>query len=68
MPLKIIKIFFALLSLNISSDSLKYNSLNMHGVIGLINTPSARFFDKNDIGFTYSNSDSYELSSISFTT
>ena len=66
MPLKIIKIFFALLSLNVSSDSLKYNSLNMHGVIGLINTPSARFFDKNDIGFTYSDSDSYQLSSISF--
>ena len=66
MPLKIIKIFFALLSLNISSDSLKYNSLNFHGVIGSINTPSARFFDKNDISFSYSDNNSFEVRSISF--
>ena len=38
----------------------------MHGVIGLINTPSARFFDKNDISFSYSENNSFEVRSISF--
>ena len=34
------------------SDSLIYNSLNNHGVIGLINMPTARFYDESSYGFT----------------
>ena len=34
------------------SDSFIYNSFNNHGVIGLINTPSARFYDEATHGIT----------------
>ena len=34
------------------SDSFKYNSFNNHGVIGLINTPTARFYDESSYGIT----------------
>ena len=34
------------------SDSLTYNSFNNHGVIGLINMPTARFYDESSFGFT----------------
>ena len=34
------------------SDSLTYNSFNNHGVIGLINMPTARFYDESSYGFT----------------
>ena len=34
------------------ADSFKYNSTNNHGVIGLINTPSARFLNESSMAFT----------------
>ena len=46
-------IFFILLfSSNILSDSFQYNSYNNHGVVGLINMPTARFFDESIHGIT----------------
>ncbi len=45
------------LSFNTLSDSIDYNNYNNHGVIGLINTPSARFYDESSFGFTLSYSD-----------
>ena len=47
---------FILLLLLISkislSDSFDYNSFNNHGVIGLINMPTARFYDESSYGIT----------------
>ena len=34
------------------SDSFTYNSFNNHGGIGLINMPTARFYDESSYGFT----------------
>lgn len=34
------------------SDSFSYNSYNNHGVVGLINTPTARFYDEGVHGIT----------------
>lgn len=34
------------------SDSFVYNSYNNHGVIGLINVPSARFYNESSYGIT----------------
>ena len=47
-------ITFILISLsqNALSDSFKYNTYNNHGVVGLINTPSARFFNESVHGIT----------------
>ena len=42
-------IFF---SQSIFSDSFTYNSYNNHGVIGLINMPTARFYDAASHGIT----------------
>ena len=36
---------------NVSSDSFKFNTFNNHGSVGLINTPTARFFDESSFGF-----------------
>ena len=48
--------FFILIALNIfqilSADSFKYNTLNNHGIIGLINTPTARFYPEASYGIT----------------
>jgi hypothetical protein len=38
---------------DILSDSFAYNSFNNHGVIGLINMPSARFYDEAAHGITF---------------
>tara|TARA_B100002019_G_scaffold197058_1_gene170668 strand:- start:1646 stop:3598 length:1953 start_codon:yes stop_codon:yes gene_type:complete len=35
------------------SDSFKYNSYNNHGIIGLINMPSARFYNESVHGITF---------------
>ena len=35
------------------SDSFNYNSYNNHGVVGLINTPTARFYDEGVHGITF---------------
>ena len=40
---------------NIFADSFKYNSFNNHGVIGLINIPTARFYDESSYGLTLYN-------------
>ena len=37
---------------NLYGDSLIYNSLNNHGSIGLINMPTARFYDESSFGVT----------------
>ena len=44
--------FLALLNLNAYSDSFLYNSLNNHGGIGIINMPSARFYDESSYGIS----------------
>ncbi len=36
-------------------DSFNFNSFNNHGVIGLINMPTARFYDESSHGFTFYN-------------
>ena len=36
----------------LNSDSYDYNSFNNHGVLGLINTPTARFYDEGVHGIT----------------
>jgi len=45
-------LFLILLSKNIYSDSFENNFLNNHGVVGLVNMPSARFLDESSFGFT----------------
>jgi hypothetical protein len=37
---------------NIYSDSFKYNTFNNHGVLGIVNLPSARFYDESSYGIT----------------
>ena len=44
--------FLTLTSNDVSSDSFQYNSYNNHGGLGLINLPSARFYDEGNFGFT----------------
>jgi hypothetical protein len=39
-------------SLNLLADSFDYNSYNNHGVVGLINMPTARFFNESVYGLT----------------
>ena len=34
------------------SDSFQYNNYNNHGVVGLINMPTARLFDEGVFGLT----------------
>lgn len=48
-----ILIFFLLLCSKSFTDSFQYNSYNNHGVIGLINIPTARFYDEGSFGFTF---------------
>ena len=45
-------ILFSFISANTFADSFIYNSFNNHGVIGLINMPSARFYDEASFGIT----------------
>ena len=45
-------LFLVFSSQAIFSDSFTYNSFNNHGVIGLINMPSARFYNESSYGFT----------------
>ena len=45
-------LFLSLLSQSILTDSFTYNSYNNHGVIGLINMPTARFYDEASHGIT----------------
>ncbi len=50
--LSIIVIYLISISENVASDSFEYNSYNNHGVIGLINMPTARFYDEASHGIT----------------
>ena len=45
-------LFLIIFSKEIFSDSNKYNTTNNHGVIGLINLPTARFLDEQTAVFT----------------
>ena len=49
--------FLLLFNLNINADSFLYNSFNNHGVMGLINMPTARFYDESSYGITFYNGD-----------
>ena len=48
------KLVFTLffLSLSVLGDSFEYNTYNNHGVVGLINMPSARFYEESVFGTT----------------
>ena len=48
-------LFIILFSQTISSDSFTYNSFNNHGVIGLVNMSTARFYDESSYGLTLYN-------------
>ena len=53
--LKSLKWFFLFtpfLSLPVFADNFNYNSFNNHGVVGLVNMPTARMFDEGVIGVT----------------
>ncbi|MEL0238562.1 MAG: YjbH domain-containing protein [Gammaproteobacteria bacterium] len=45
-------IIIFLFHIEIQGDSFKYNTYNNHGVIGLINMPTARFYDEQSHGLT----------------
>jgi hypothetical protein len=52
--------FFLLLFIsvnNLYSDNFKYNLYNNHGIVGLVNMPSARFYDEGVHGVTYYHGD-----------
>lgn len=40
---------------NLFGDSFQYNTYNNHGSIGIINTPTARFYKEGSYGFTFYN-------------
>ncbi len=50
--LSYLALIFIYLPLNVSGDSFEYNSFNNHGVLGLINTPSARIYKEGGFGVT----------------
>ncbi len=52
MRFKIKLVFILLISSFIFSDSIKFNNPNNHGVIGLINIPTARFYEESSSAFT----------------
>ena len=43
---------FCFSSINLSADSFKFNSFNNHGLVGLINMPTARLYDESSFGIT----------------
>ena len=47
--------FFLIVSFYCNADSFQYNSFNNHGVLGLINMPSSRFYDESAFGMTLYN-------------
>jgi hypothetical protein len=51
-PKKYLFIFFITSSTLITADSFKTNIYNNHGVVGLINTPTARFYEEGSHGVT----------------
>ena len=64
---RIIKlILILLLPLDSLSDSMKFNSFNTNGVMGLINTPTARLPDKYTFSLTTFKSENTTKSAITF--
>jgi hypothetical protein len=60
--------FFLVLTcfpLLISSDSFEFNTYNNHGIVGLINTPTARFFNEGVHGVTVYDSDEVQKITLS---
>ena len=52
----ILKLYFVLsllICIEIKGDSFQYNNYNNHGVLGLINMPTARFYDEAAHGITF---------------
>ena len=49
---KLYLIIIFLFQIELKGDSFKYNTYNNHGVIGLINMPTARFYDEQSHGLT----------------
>ena len=47
-----IYLLFCFSSINLSADSFKFNSFNNHGLVGLINMPTARLYDESSFGIT----------------
>ena len=45
-------ILISFIAQNSFTDSLTFNSFNNHGSVGLINIPTARFYDESSFGFT----------------
>ena len=45
-------LLFCFSSINLSADSFKFNSFNNHGLVGLINMPTARLYDESSFGIT----------------
>ena len=45
-------IFIFIFSSNLLTDSFLYNTYNNHGSVGLINMPTARFYDESVHGMT----------------
>lgn len=45
------------LSLILNADSIKHNSINKHGIVGLINMPTARTYDEGSFAFNLSRKD-----------
>ena len=45
-------VFFLIFNIKIFPDSFNYNSYNNHGVVGLINTPTARFYNEAVAGIS----------------
>ena len=52
MRFKIKLVLTLIISSFIFSDSIKYNNPNNHGVIGLINIPTARFYEESSSSLT----------------
>lgn len=50
--INLLVISFLLFSSSLYPDSYNFNTPNNHGVLGLINMPSARFYDEGSIGVT----------------
>ena len=62
-----IYLFLFFYNFTIHSDSFNYNTFNNHGVIGLINMPSARFYDESSYGFNlYNGSPDQKITMTSF--
>lgn len=58
---------FVLISQGTYADSFKYNSFNNYGVIGIVNMPSARFYEESSHGITiYDGSPDQKITMTSF--